>query len=795
MRRFSLKTVSSLAVTLVSVALALEAAAATGDCGQPVTGGDSPTVTDCQFILKAAVGIETCATECVCDTNANGVVTTGDALQCLKSVVGGPPLLGCRCTEWPGGPAINESCAVCHGPGRVFGVEAVHAGLQAQVDVVASIDDVTIDVNDAMGTATVTVDFTVTGPRGEYVWGLGAASSSQPDRFAYLRFALSQLMPPDGLSGDPDTWVSYTTGDRDPTNLIDHRDGTYTYVFGTDLYDLYVESNRHRLLLMVTGDIVEQAKNVTYDFVPEQLPGPFDFDLSRDIVTTSACNDCHGRLGSELGSASFHGGGRYTAEGCATCHTTTLGEGAAEFGPMVHEIHTAQNIEGLQDFSEVTYPQDPRNCTTCHAGPDGSNWKNRPSMTGCQSCHPDVDFVTGAGHAGGLQFNNANCSFCHTPMDIEVAHRTENATEHNPGVPEGLVNFEYVLEEVTVNQNNVAVVKFHINEDGEPLNLSTIPPAGFSGAPGFLLAYTLPQDGLAEVVDYNQLGRDSAQPVSVSLSTLTGKLTGTPESYTAVLADTPFPAGATMRAVALQGYFTQLADPENPESEDVARHTPSVIAAVSGDLVRRTVVDSAKCLSCHEIIEAHGGNRVNNVQVCVVCHNPNLSSSGKGADTTKTAADQKVLLEEAGYDPNDALTWPERSQDLKSLVHGIHGAAQRTYEFEFVRNRLNGLYYNFSEVTYPGILSDCETCHLPGTYGTELPAGVLVGTEVTTDGLNLTQADVLAARATVPNPTDLVNSQTAGPCYLCHDSAPSVAHMEQNGGVIFGWRAEALGDD
>jgi len=795
MRRFSLKTVSSLAATLFTLVLALEAAADIGDCGQPVTDGDYASIIDCQFILRAAVGIAACTTECVCDTNGNGAVSTGDALLCLKSVVGGPALLDCHCTEWPGGPAINESCTVCHGQGRVFGVEAVHPGLQAQVDVVASIDDVTIDVNDATMTATVTVDFTVTGPRGEYIWGLGATSSSQPDRFAYLRFALSQLMPPAGLSGDPDTWVSYTTGDRDPANLIDHRDGTYTYVFATNLYDLYVASNRHRLLLMVSGDIVEQSKNVTYDFVPEQLPGPFVFDLSRDIVTTSACNECHGRLGSPLGFASFHGGGRYETKGCATCHTSTLGEGgAAEFGPMIHGIHTAQNIEGLQDFSEVTYPQDPRNCTTCHAGPDGSNWQTRPSMSGCQSCHPDVDFVTGAGHVGGLQFNNANCSFCHTPTDIEVAHRTENATEHNPGVPEGLVNFEYVIEEVTVNQNNVAVVKFHINKDGEPLDLTTIPPAGFSGAPSFLLAYTLPQDGLAEVVDYNQLGRNSAQPASVSLSTLAGTLTGTPESYRAVLADAPFPAGATMRAVALQGYFTQLADPTNPESEDVGRHTPSVIEAVSGDLVRRTVVDSAKCLNCHEIIEAHGGNRVNNVQVCVVCHNPNLSSSGKTADATLTTADQKALLAEAGFDPNDALTWPERSQDLKNLVHGIHGSEQRTFDFEFVRNRLNGLYYNFSEVTYPGILSNCETCHLPGTYSTQLPAGALVSTEVTTDGLNLNQADVLAARATVPNPTDLVNSQTAGPCYLCHDSAPAVAHMEQNGGVIFGWRAEALGD-
>jgi len=795
MRRLSRKTVSTLAVTLVSMIVALEAAAAIGDCGQPVTGGASASITDCQYILKAAVGIETCATECVCDTTGNGTVSTGDALLCLKSVVGGPPLDDCRCIEFPGGPAINESCAVCHGQGRVFGVDAVHQGLQEPVDVLASIDDVAIDVNDATDTATLTVDFTVTGPRGEYIWGLGAPSSSRPDRFAYLRLALSQLTPPDGLSGDPDTWVSYTTGDRNPANLIDHRDGSYTYVFATNLYDLYVESNRHRLLLIVSGDIVEQAKNVTYDFVPEQLPGPFVFDLSRDIVTTSACNECHGRLGSVLSSASFHNGERYETKGCATCHTSALGEeGVAEFTPMIHEIHTAQNIGGLDDFSDVTFPQDPRNCAKCHAGPDGSNWKTRPSMTACQSCHMDVNFVTGEGHVGGLQFNNANCAFCHTPTDIEVAHRTENSTENNPDVPEGLVNFEYVIDEVTVNQDNVAVVKFHILKDGEPLDLTTIPPPGFSGGPGFLLAYALPQDGLAEVVDYNQLGRNSAQPATVSLSSLAGTLTGTPESYTAVLSAAPFPEGATMRAVAMQAYFTQLADPENPESEDVARHTASVIEAVSGDRVRRTVVDEAKCLSCHENLELHGGSRVNNVQVCVVCHNPNLSSSGTTADATKTAADQKELLEEAGFDPNDALTWPERSQDLKSLVHSIHAADQRTFDFEFVRNRLDGLYYNFSEVTYPGILSNCETCHLPGTYGTELPAGVLVGTEVTTDGLNLTRADVLAARATVPNPTDLINSQTANPCYQCHDSVPTIAHMEQNGGVIFGWRAEALGD-
>ena len=40
----------------------------------------------------------------------------------------------------------------------------------------------------------------------------------------------------------------------------------------------------------------------------------------------------------------------------------------------------------------------------------------------------------------------------------------------------------------------------------------------------------------------------------------------------------------------------------------------------------------------------------------------------------------------------------------------------------------------------------------------------------------------------------VINSTTAGTCYMCHDGDPAAAHMWQNGGVMGGWRAEALGD-
>lgn len=785
------------------------AQAAQGDCGQPVTAGDTPASTDCLYLLQAAIGSRTCVSDCICDVDATGEIAATDSLQCLVVAVGGSAeLLTCDCPVVPP-KVINEACAVCHGEGRIADVAVWHPGLQTIPDVDASIDAVTIDVDDLALTATVTVDFTVTDPDGNYIPDLGIPSSSNPTRFAYLRFALSELEPPAVDSGDPDRWVALTTGDRTPANLTDNGDGTYRYVLATNIYGLYDPAFRQRLLLTVSGAVVEQAKNVVYDFVPAQLPGPFTFDLSRDIVTTQACESCHDRLGSPLGTASFHGGSRYLAEGCVTCHTDTLGGDEGEVGEfffpnLVHKIHSALVVsddpEEFVDFSFVTFSQDTRNCAKCHAGVDGANWNTRPSAVACGSCHEDVNFATGENHGvgpiPGPQPDNSQCAGCHTSEGIIEAHLTENSTPNNPGVPEGLVNFEYVLDAVTVNENNEAVVSFHINQDGVPLDLTTIPPAGFSGGPSFLLAYALPQDGVVEMVDYNNLGRSAGQPATVSLSSLAGTLTGTPDSYTAVLTAAPFPEGASLRAVALQGYFTQLGDDPDPAvtTDDTGRHTPSVIAAVDGDEARRAVVESNKCLECHEIIEAHGGNRVNNVQVCVTCHNPNLSSSGRTADATQTAQEQKDLIEAAGYDPNNSLTWPEATNNFKDLIHGIHGAGARTTAYEFVRNRSNGLYYDWSHVTFPGILSNCETCHLSGTYGVELPAGVLVTTDVTTDGLNLNSADVLAARGSVPNDTDLINSPTASACAMCHDSYLAASHIGQNGGVIGNWRAESLGE-
>jgi len=275
-----------------------------------------------------------------------------------------------------------------------------------------------------------------------------------------------------------------------------------------------------------------------------------------------------------------------------------------------------------------------------------------------------------------------------------------------------------------------------------------------------------------------------------------------------------------MRAVALQGYFSQTGVPGY--SSALARHTLSVLKPVSGDKVRREVVDAAKCGACHEWFEGHGGNRVIGLGtqgpvVCAACHVPNLTTSGRGADPAtviarlKTAGANTPLIWDlnangvcdaaedanadtfcdvldgmllAGYDPADPLTFPEVTNDLKELVHAIHGAEARETPFREVRDRGSSgvFYYDFSFVTYPNTKDACLACHKPGTYS-GVPDGAAMTNWRTSNGVD-DRTNILAARNTVPNAMDTVATPFASACWACHDSALAKAHMEQNGAFI-----------
>jgi len=547
---------------------------------------------------------------------------------------------------------------------------------------------------------------------------------------------------------------------------------------------------------------------------------------TKDVATTAACNACHDPL-------AIHGGGRREYKFCQVCHNekTERAGNIQAGGPgwdntnlvnLVHGVHrgynlgsTSGNPAGAGNFSEVTYPQDFRNCVTCHKGPDGDNWKNKPTITGCGSCHINVNFTTGAGHLAGAQSNNAICKGCHSAQAITLYHATENSTPNNPVDRPGLVSFQYNIDTVTVDNTNRPVVKFWIksavaSDNGSlgaftPFTLPTdntgkvTQPANFSGSPSFLVAYG---DNTATVADYSNYGRSAGQPATVTLVGLT--VSGTPAQYTTTLTSA-FPAGAKMRAVALQGYFTQTnvdtSIPPDGVNDNTGRHTPAAMKSVTGDAVRRVLVKSGYdnvagvltpvgCLECHEVFEGHGGNRVNNVQVCVMCHNPNLTTSGRTVPAPYTPP---AGFEQFGTNP---LAWPETTNNMKEMIHGIHAAAMRGTEYIDIRNRgASGVFfYNFDEVTYPGNPMHCTKCHLssPTTYDGTLVAGSLYTTEkVTTGNPAETLDNIVAARGTVPNSTDLVNSPIASACAYCHNSEVGIGHMLSNGGDIKSTRANA----
>jgi OmcA/MtrC family decaheme c-type cytochrome len=303
--------------------------------------------------------------------------------------------------------------------------------------------------------------------------------------------------------------------------------------------------------------------------------------------------------------------------------------------------------------------------------------------------------------------------------------------------------------------------------------------------PGFILAYAQAQDGITSPAEYNNFARSAAQPISVTLNdafTSSSNLVDNGDgTFTATMTlANAFPAGAIMRAVALQGYYQV-----NVNGVVYSLHTPSAVMAVSGDAARREVVDSNNCAKCHEWFEGHGGSRVFNMNICVFCHNPNLSSSGRAVPAA-TASPEVVAA--YGTDP---LKYPEATNNFKDMVHGIHGVETRTTDYEFVRNRNagtgDGIPYNFSEVRFPGRAGDCLTCHKSGTFAVPLNSNTLLTTNRTTgvpDGNDATTAAVTAARTSVPNATDFVITPTAAACFGCHDSELAQTHMKQNGAAI-----------
>ncbi len=531
---------------------------------------------------------------------------------------------------------------------------------------------------------------------------------------------------------------------------------------------------------------------------------------------------------------------------CTTCHDSKIAA-------------TADNHKKLPSRTS---------CGACH---DGIVW-----ATGGGSTLGDkaavvlaTDVLKTSGHAGGAQLDDSKCATCHTSAYIQYDHRMENLTKNNPAVLPGLASFRYEIASAAVDStSNDVTIKFRVLKATAPaatapqflstpaesdyqsvmflpaaLNMAN-PLAGFTGSPSFLLAYAKTQDGITSPSDFNNLGIKQGQPISVSIAALLNTSTSTsganqttvgslagPDSsgyYTATIrgngsavCGSPtsvkcvFPTGTKMRTVALQGYFTQIGAPtdKNGATGNVARHAISVIKTVTGDTARRTVVDAAKCASCHEWFEGHGGNRVYETQVCVMCHNTANATSGRGvADsflkTFNFSIEQSKILKDWNFDPtatNAALKFPVTSNNFKDMIHGIHSGRERASTFMDARDSTSRGTIDLVDVRrldFPGIRSRCETCHVTATGATTtynaVPAGALVSTHESIDaayaagiaGATATPAMAKTALNTA-NATDKVTTPFAAACVSCHDSSPAKAHIDIQGAFVLTDRSVA----
>ena len=183
--------------------------------------------------------------------------------------------------------------------------------------------------------------------------------------------------------------------------------------------------------------------------------------------------------------------------------------------------------------------------------------------------------------------------------------------------------------------------------------------------------------------------------------------------------------------------------------------------AITGTVTpRRLVVDVAKCDECHNVLSLHGANRNNETGVCVICHNPNATDASRrptAAGVLTGGVDGKL----------------EESIDFKRMIHAIHAGQADKGGFRtkgLVVYGFGGSVNDFSSVVFPGVLSNCNTCHvnnsyqLTGRWAAPKANGILGST--------------ISTGASATDPADNVRiTPTAAVCSSCHDSSATAAHI------------------
>ncbi|WP_180539264.1 OmcA/MtrC family decaheme c-type cytochrome [Nevskia soli] len=509
--------------------------------------------------------------------------------------------------------------------------------------------------------------------------------------------------------------------------------GQYTYTFQavapagfdpTVTTTVAVDGNRD----LTPFNLPISYAGTTFNFVPNGGV----VTVTRDVIRTASCNTCHDQL-------AFHGGYANGMEMCVLCHQPQNADpvtgNSLDLKVMAHAIHMGSQLPSvvgtattpgvpyqiagymgsLTDFSTVIDPANPQRCGVCHSQTTGAAqataFLTEPTRAACGACHNNVNFATGANHPGGFQTDDTQCADCHipqgeTPFDASIlgAHVVPGDTPAAyPLNPDTLISSVVVnITGVTnTNAGQNPTVAFTLNDiNGNPLALSALSALQFTMA------------GPTTDYGYTSFGSDVTTPGYVGEDGTQGTCDGSGNcTYTFMHA---IPAGATgSYAIGAEAVRQENVLPNTNAAQTVETGSPNPVVyfSVDGSAVapRRTVVGESNCNQCHVDLVLHG-NRRNNPQYCVMCHNP---------------SDTDFSEIPAGVTP--------QTINMAVMVHRIHDGVNVVPAggSPYIIYGYGGSINNFSGILYPAMstagdapyLQNCSLCHTNGSEQ-NLPVGL-----------------------------------------------------------------------
>jgi len=716
----------------------------------------------------------------------------------------GPP--GAEGPPGPPGPGASitplESCGVCHSEGSFASAPAAH-----EVFDIASFANFTV-APDTTVPADLVINFSVTEDGAP---ATGALFSRAYFSDGTTRTSLTSRFDDDPLAVPPVVPTAFFVNNNDGTYTVTIEGGETEFGGTNGRYLVVVETGANELEIAAVGD----------------YPAPIPL---AGLASSEACVGCHGASGEVGRFGPNNRGGHYSApmsaEACVVCHRPDNPATPDDEEPsymrlvrVVHGIHNSHNFPDGEFVTDrgnaynVTYPTYMTNCSVCHSdsaivpatGGSALAAANamRVSGPGCFTCHGSMaswDFTTQPFHLDIPDPLTANCQACHTePTNggfarVTVAEFHNGATTGRGGiifdgvdtsVTEGAL-FDWEITGIVDDGTNLAI-SWQASYDGVGVD-----PCNATVGPGAPLFHGDGNGNLSMLRNYAQgddfiLGQSTSAPgqaLSVNV-TVDNTVCALGVATTTIPVDV---VGAERGIVALQGKPRVVSVLDPAATMSVRAKTPTYEWLV-GDgsqpvAMRRDIVDTGECLKCHVgSLYQHGGNRVDNVGMCILCHN--------------SASNEKSVRVGMGVDASEAYDGKVgETFEMKTMLHRIHSSGTPGLPpYVIYRNR--GIYgfatdasllpnwpgtgqqvvfgsndvttnHNFHSPTYPRALNACAACHVPNLatqpdQTQAMAATVDAGSDVWENQLD----DVLQGAATTA-------------CITCHADSASKGHAYQN---------------